>query len=183
MLSTDSLSSILTVRYALHKLGLDREPNLTIYMVGAVFEASQPWVELLAWLPETHTLTLVLTGPDVSSATPTTIGFEDKHPNPEYCLSNTIDGQAVQLKIHSVNGLYHWLSTAQRDAIPQADVVFALHSGMNEYVSWTPTVTQLLNRNKTAPGTPPGTPNETPFVVTAWTPPEAVRAHSSTRLH
>ena len=175
MLSTDSLSSILTVRYALHKLGLDREPSLTIYMLGAVFEASQPWVELLAWLPETHTLTLVLTGPDVSSEPPVTVHFEDKHANPERCLSNTIDGQAVRLTIHSINGLYHWLSTAQRDAIPPADVVFALHSGMNEYVSWTPTVTQLLSRNKTAPGAPAGTPNETPLVVTAWTPPEAVR--------
>lgn len=175
ILSTDSLSSILTVRYALHKLGLDREPSLTIYLLGAVFEASQPWVELLAWLPDTHAVTLVLTGPDITSAPPATTHFKHNHPDTERRLSTSAGGQSVQLTIHSINGLYHWLTTAQRDSIPQPDVVFALHSGMNEYVSWTPTVRQLLDRNKTPPGATIGTPNETPFVVTAWTPPEAVR--------
>jgi hypothetical protein len=210
ILRTDSLSSILTVRYALHKLGLDREEVLTIYLLGAVFEASQPWVELLAWLPETHTLNIVLTGPDIASAPPTTAtnaaaaatfsssdgsasasGGEQQVP--PLSLSNAIDSagqevsEGVRLTVYSIHGLYHWLSTAQRGSIPQADVVFALHSGMNEYVSWAPTVRQLMDRNKTPPGAAAaaaaGIPNETPFVVTAWTPPEAVRPTALCTMH
>ena len=110
MLSTDSLSSIMTVRYGLHKLGLDREPSLTLYMLGAVFEASQPWEELLAWLPETHTLNLVLTGPDTTSAPPmkltTTAGME------------TIAGEKVTVTVHAINGLYHWMTKVQKESAP-----------------------------------------------------------------
>ena len=120
----------------------------------------------------------------------------------------TIEGEPVTVTVHAINGLYHWMTKAQRDGIPAADVhifhhsfallwnlslksgacsaslqvVFALHSGMNEYVSWRPTVVQLLDRSKSAPGTPsfpdPTEPNETPFVVTAWTPPEALAVRS-----
>eukprot|EP01045_Picozoa_sp_COSAG04_P019523 COSAG04_NODE_1904_length_5259_cov_176.869767_3_plen_623_part_00 len=159
VLSTDSLSTVMTVRYTLARLGLDSAPALTLYLLGAVFEESQPWEELLAWLPETHSLTLVLTGPDVkerpsSSSTP-------------QGLRNAA-GQPVQIHLHFLPGLFHWLSAEQRGRVPAADVAFAFHSGMPEYASWPPTLRQLLQ-----PGARPA-----PLVVTAWTAPEALKARS-----
>ena len=159
VLSTDSLSTLMTVRYTLARLGLDSAPALTLYLLGAVFEESQPWEELLAWLPETHSLTLVLTGPDVkerpsSSSTPQGL--------------RTAAGQPVQIHLHFLPGLFHWLSAEQRARVPAADVAFAFHSGMPEYASWPPTLRQLLQ-----PGARPA-----PLVVTAWTAPEALKARS-----
>eukprot|EP01052_Picozoa_sp_SAG31_P011356 SAG31_NODE_640_length_13322_cov_4.396703_15_plen_112_part_00 len=71
LIATDSRSSVMTVAYCLHRLGLAGQPKLTLWLVGADHEADQPWLELLCWLlPTVREVTIRLIGPHAPATLP-----------------------------------------------------------------------------------------------------------------
>jgi hypothetical protein len=152
MLATDSLSSVMSTRYALKLLQLDTRQSLCVWVLGAVFETDQPWIELLAWLPLTTSLTIVLSGPDVVNTAPSI--------DPSAHLRTKQQRTPASLTVHYVTGLFHWLGTSKLASLPVADLRVAFNSGIPEYTSWPPTLRMLLR---------PAAPESTvPLVVTAW---------------
>jgi hypothetical protein len=138
VLATDSLSSVMTVAYALTKLGLGvEEPGgskrLCLHLLGADHERELPWSELFAWLPQYTEIAMILIGPH----TPTLAVQDVKgKPVPPGC----------KMTVQGVAGCFHELSPEAARRIPKPDAVFALNSGLIFYPTWAATVDRVLVR-------------------------------------
>ncbi len=144
VLATDALSSVLTVAYALTKLGFASEPapagetkRLCLYLLGADHERELPWPELFSWFPHIE-IAIVLIGPH----TPTMAEREVDTKG-----TNVLVPPGRKMTVQGVAGCFHELSSGVILALPKPDAVFALNSGLIFYPTWADTVDRVLVRD------------------------------------
>eukprot|EP01052_Picozoa_sp_SAG31_P026142 SAG31_NODE_2348_length_5895_cov_69.747930_3_plen_276_part_00 len=140
LLSSEPLSSVMTVAYSCHRLGLvlHGQKQLCVWIVGACFEIDQPWEELLAWLPTyVELVKVVFLGPDVGEpdysqpGAPTVSCDGNAEASLPIVEKRPVTASLVgtRLEYHRLRGIYHWLTAAQRSSLPTPDLAVALNSG------------------------------------------------------
>ncbi len=142
VLATDALSSVLTVAYVLTKLGFASEPigettRLCLHLLGADHERELPWPELFSWFPHIE-IAIVLIGPHTPTMAEREIDTK---------ATNVLVPPGRKMTVQGVAGCFHELSSGVLLALPKADAVFALNSGLIFYPSWADTVDRVLVRN------------------------------------
>ena len=143
VLATDALSSVLTVAYALTKLGFATEPTpssgkkrLCLHLLGADHERELPWPELFSWVPHTE-IAIVLIGPHTQTMAQREVDTKG---------TSVLVPPDRKLTVQGVAGCFHELSSDVCLALPEPDAVFALNSGLIFYPTWADTVDRVLVR-------------------------------------
>eukprot|EP01062_Namystynia_karyoxenos_P075437 TRINITY_DN7277_c0_g1_i1.p1 TRINITY_DN7277_c0_g1~~TRINITY_DN7277_c0_g1_i1.p1 ORF type:complete len:745 (+),score=173.88 TRINITY_DN7277_c0_g1_i1:76-2310(+) len=152
-LSTDSLSSPLTAAATVHRLGLNRNSELCILLLGGDCEEGQDWCLPVRWNSKVSRLTVLVAGPHLSE---------------KYTKRLTVPWEAGcpdmrEVCVHYIPGLYHEVPAAVRHSERRPDIIFAFNSGIIFYESWKPTLRLIAAEFP-----------DVPFAVTAWMQPEAI---------